>query len=252
MNEQKRIQDNQIQQIASSFKYPPTPNISRNVSAQLQVSKKHSYARPKVLAWAVLLIIFLMVGLLSVPQVRAAALRFFNIGAITIFEQPVENTAVLNATKPATPLIEQLGIVTEISLAEAQNQSDKAYYLPANLGQPDHIYLYDDTHSWPPTAIISVWQTEASQLALYQIEAPQFAYKGATTFEETAVNGQRAMWITSSHPFQLQNNQWQEWQFVEGNVLIWWHEDGITFRLEGAKSLEEAMRMAESVTKMED
>lgn len=264
MNDNTKPDDNRIQQMANTFDFPPTPDIAGNVRLQLEADKPNLYVRsPMRLAWVILLVFFLCVGsLFMVPQLRAAALRFFHIGAITIFEwdQPVKETAVLTATKPTPPtLIERLGIATEISVAEAQSRVSKAYYLPSyplDLGLPSHIYTHDNPNSWPPSAIISVWQAnptdETPLLALYQIEVARFAYKGATSFEETAVNGQRAMWIEEPHLFRLQNTQWQEWQFVEGNVLIWWHEDDLTFRLEGADSFEDAIRIAESLVIVEE
>ena len=251
MNEQTEFLEKQIQQIAADFTFPPTPDIAQNVRAQLEVDNQHVYVRPQALAWAMLLVIVLSVGLLMVPQVRAAALRFFNIGAITIFEmEEAEKTAVITATKPTQALIEQLGIAKSISMDEASAQTT-SFYLPTDLHEPDQLYLYESESGWPPT-IISVWQLDKGpDLALYQIEATQFAYKGSTFFEETAVNGQRAMWIEGAHPFRLHDNRWQEWQFVPGKVLVWGHKDDLTFRLEGADTLDEAITIAESLEKVE-
>ncbi len=69
---------------------------------------------------------------------------------------------------------------------------------------------------------------------------------------ETAVNGQWAIWLEWPHQFRLADGRWQEWQFIESNVLIWWAREGLTFRLEGADSLTEAVRIAESLHKYEE
>ena len=262
MNRQVEIQELQIQTIVASFDYPATPDIAAGVRNRLQDANGRPQKRVSLkLAWAFVLVLLFAAGLMLVPQVRAAVLRMFNMGAITIFEvdefeQLVGETAVLSATKPALPaLIVQLGIAEEISLTEAIAQSSAPYYLPtypANLAKPDHVYLTSDQ----PATIVSVWQAdqtaEEPALVLYQIGAEQFAFKGATVLEETAVNGQWAIWMALPHYFWLQSNRWQEWQFVEGNVLIWWHEDGLTFRLEGVDSLAEAVRIAESLAKVEE
>ena len=97
--------------------------------------------------------------------------------------------------------------------------------------------------------MISIW--EESEIALYQIGVAQFALKSASIVETTAVNDQYAVWLEEPHPFWLQNAPAQEWQYVDGHVLIWWHKDGLTFRLEGASSMVEAVRIAESIKKME-
>jgi hypothetical protein len=265
MNEPFEIQEDRIQKIAASFPYPPTPDVSRAVRKRLQAASSRQFTSSVRLrlGWVILLVLLLAAGLLLVPQVRAAVLRIFNIGAITIFEmdeseQLVGKTAVLTATKPLpmAPIV-QLGIAEEISLSEATSQQSSPLYLPLypdNLGEPDHIFLFEPEMGWPPT-IVSVWQDELSiedaRLALYQIGAEQFAYKGAPVLERTTVKGDLAIWIEGPHYFRLQNGFSQEWQFIEGNVLIWWH-DGLTFRLEGADSLDEAVRIAETLEKVEE
>ncbi|HUM72247.1 MAG TPA: hypothetical protein PLK31_25775 [Chloroflexota bacterium] len=187
------------------------------------------------------------------PQVRAAVLRIFQIGAITIFEvdEPPPANAAIWATKTAQlPLVAQ-GLARGISLAEAQTAVPGSLYLPAypaDLGEPDVVYLAEA--GWPQT-VIFVWNEPVS-LALYQIGAEQFAYKSAPIIEETAVNGQWALWLTGPHRFMLADGRWQEWQFIESNVLIWWSREGLTFRLEGAASLAEAVRMAESLYQLEE
>jgi hypothetical protein len=82
---------------------------------------------------------------------------------------------------------------------------------------------------------------------LYQIHATSFAYKEAEQVRQTTVNGREAFWIEGGHWLQLQDGMVQPWLFVEGNVLIWWSERDITFRLESGLSLTEAKQIAESL-----
>lgn len=262
MNEQIRFHENRIKELAAGFAYPATPDIAGDVRKRLLAENGRRRQSSMRLAWAVVLAVILAAGLLLVPQVRAAFLRIFNIGAITIFEvedmdELVANTAVLSAVKQTPIPIVRAGLVEEITFAEAQEQSLTPLYLPtypSDLAQPDHLYLYSSDKGWPP-ALIYVWpdaQPVAEDgLALYQIDAARFALKGVEVLEETTVNGERAFWLGEPHYFMVPDDEWQEWQFVDGNVLIWWHESGLTFRLEGAVSLEEALRIAESLAKVE-
>lgn len=253
MNERFERQDEKLSRIAASFNYPATPDVAATVRQSLTLANGRPPLRGHRLAWALLLLVVLLAGLAAVPQVRAAVQRLFNIGAITIFEmdeteEDAVETAVLTATKPSlTPLVPaEFG--HEVSLAEANALlKNSSLYLPTyppDLAEPDRIYQVDPVYDVNPT-FISIWEDEG--LALYQIGAAQFAWKGAEIVADTAVNGQRAAWLQGPHIFWRQDGQGQDWQYVAGNVLIWWHEDGVTFRLEGAASLEEAVRIAESL-----
>jgi hypothetical protein len=138
-----------------------------------------------------------------------------------------------------------------ITLAEAQDQARFPLRLPTypiDLGEPDQVYLHGT--NWPVT-IILVWlepgQPDEVRLSLYYIEADNYAYKGAENLEITAVNGRNAFWLKAPHYFQLQDGRSPSWQFVEGRVLIWWTDEGVTYRLESGLPLAEARRIAESL-----
>lgn len=284
MNEPNVQWENRIKTIASTFTYPPTPDVTRGVRQTLAAQTGRRPHRPGALAWAIVLVLLLVTVLLAVPQVRAAVLRIFHIGAITILEtedlaegpppapeqgQPATATPVTAVTvmpavtmpvtavpRPSAAPLQLADFATVVTLAEAQVMSPAPLYLPAypaDLGEPDHVYIQDTVGV---QATIFTWQDEAdpaqTRLALYQIWVDQYAYKGAAAIQETTINGRRAIWLEGPHYFQLQSGRLQPWQFVEGNVLIWWAESGVTFRLEGAKSLTEALRVAESFTKLED
>jgi len=64
--------------------------------------------------------------------------------------------------------------------------------------------------------------------------------------EETNVNGQRAIWATGPYPLRLYNGDLDFRRLIDGQVLIW-AEGDITYRLETGLSLEEALKIAESL-----
>lgn len=250
MNDEKELAQwaERVQEMAASFPYPPTPDSRAAVQQRIGSRPLRRPTFTPRLVWVVVAVALLL-ALLAVPQVRAAMLRIFQIGAITIFEADasVSHTGIWADKPAALPLVAQ-GLAVEVSLAEAQTAVPGGLYLPtypADLSAPDEVYLAET--GWPQT-VIFVWN-EPTELALYQISAEPFAYKGAPIIEETAVNGQWALWLVGPHRFMLADGRWQEWQFIESNVLIWWARDGLTFRLEGAESLTEAIRMAESLHK---
>jgi len=64
--------------------------------------------------------------------------------------------------------------------------------------------------------------------------------------QETTVNGQRAIWAVGPYPLRLRNSDLQFMRLIEGHVLIWTDKD-VTYRLETDLSLEEAVKIAESL-----
>jgi hypothetical protein len=64
------------------------------------------------------------------------------------------------------------------------------------------------------------------------------------------VNGQPAYWVEGQHLLSFYDEDGrlvsQSTRLVEGNTLIW-TVDNVTYRLETVLSLEEAVRMAESM-----
>ena len=256
MNEQK------LEELIATFAYPSTPDLVAGVRQKLaKPLKQRNYPTYRRLAWVMALLFILFVISMAVPQVRAAVLRIFRVGAVTIFvpEEPVE-TAVPTLTPvgqvtPTTPpettraqdvLLAPAGAIT---MDELQAQTTRTLYIPEAWGMPDRIYY--QTNNWPGV-IIFVWLEPGSdnkaRLSLYQIFQADFVYKGADSVEVITLQGERAFWIEGGHWLQLQDGTRQPWLFVDGGVLVWWsREAGITFRLESGLSLDEAKEIAESL-----
>jgi hypothetical protein len=70
-----------------------------------------------------------------------------------------------------------------------------------------------------------------------------------TTVTETTVHGQRALWTQGPYIVQvIENDQviYATRVLVNGHALIW-TEGSITYRLETSASLDEAVKIAESL-----
>jgi hypothetical protein len=64
--------------------------------------------------------------------------------------------------------------------------------------------------------------------------------------EETEINGQSAIWATGPYPLVLSNGEIELTRLINGQVLLW-VDDEVTYRLETDFSLEEAVKIAESL-----
>jgi hypothetical protein len=98
------------------------------------------------------------------------------------------------------------------------------------------------------SAITATQQPEHVAMSLHFIPTGSWVIKkmGPVVIEETEVKGQRAVWALGPYPLQMRNGNIQYERLIEGHVLIW--EDGVvTYRLETDLTLEEAIKIAESL-----
>jgi hypothetical protein len=66
------------------------------------------------------------------------------------------------------------------------------------------------------------------------------------TVEMTQVNKQPAVWAEGPYILNMKNGGAENYRLIDGYVLIW-EEGGLTYRLETDLSMEEAIRIAESL-----
>lgn len=142
-----------------------------------------------------------------------------------------------------------------LTLAEAAEAADFEIRLPhasIALGPPDEVYLQRSGNVDSLLAVILVWfdpqGLETPRLALYQIGVPQYALKAAAreSLVQSEVNDQPAYWIEGEHLLQIPDANDNVQTRLVGNVLVW-AEGSVTYRLEGAPSIDDAVNIAGSL-----
>lgn len=238
-----------LQALAKEFKYPATPPVANVVMARL----RHPSPRPRIrqFAWAVVTFIILLAGLMFVPPVRAAVLDFIQIGIVRIFPAPAESTPTIPTPRvvtPAPPIMPFLeNLAGETTLENAQKTVDFPILLPKDFDAPDHVYI-QDADGW---MVILVWldpQSNYTEMRLYLNETGSWTIQKfqPAAIEETTIHGRHALWTGGPYPLLLSNGRNDFIHMIEGHVLIW-EEDQITYRLEIDSTLEDAVRIAESL-----
>jgi hypothetical protein len=249
-----------LRQVARSFAYPPTPDISRQVRRKLAARPK-SFLRPARPAWILAVIMLALAALLAVPPVRAAVLEFIQLGAVRIFSQPEtlvpspepnEGPGDSSSTIiPGSPPIWG-GLSGATTLAEAQEKAGFPLRLPAHptdLGTPDQVF-YQDLGG---PVVILLWLAEAPpnevELALFQIGPGVVLGKSAPELvDEALVAGARALWLEGDHLLFLERNGDRDLvTLIVGSKVLVWGQGPLTYRLEGTFTREEAVRIAESM-----
>jgi hypothetical protein len=219
------------------------------------------------LAWSLAAILILFSSLMLIPPVRAAVIEFIQIGVVRIFpaeptpapegapqqEFPSTMSPVTATPRPTSPpLLPFLeSLAGETTLAEANRTVGYPLLLPSyppRLGSPDHVFVQDA--DGPMT--ILVWtdpkQPDEVLMSLHFLPPESWAIKKIepALIQETTVNGQRAIWAVGPYPIRYANGNIDFIRMIRGHVLIW-TEGEITYRLETDLSLDEAVRVAESL-----
>jgi hypothetical protein len=220
----------------------------------------------RTVAWSLTIILVLCSSLMLIPPARAAIIEFIQIGIVRIFPragQPTpeptrtpssmpEAPVTATAAPPASDLIPILGqIAGKTSLADAQKRVSYSILLPIyppDLGEPDYVYVQDAKGYMTILVWLDPQQPDKVLMSLHFLPAGSWAIDKAQpqVIDDTSVNGKRALWTVGPYPLRLYNGELDFRRLISGHVLIW-EEGDITYRLESDLSMEEAVKIAESL-----
>ena len=262
---ERELFEDQLISIAKGMDYPNTPNIAGSVMTRLRASTPPRFiSRP--LAWSLTIILILFSSLMLIPSARAAIIEFIQIGIVRIFPRPTEapidaiQTATPNSITPetATPSLPSSTLIPSLSriagkttLADAQQKVDYSLLLPTyppDLGLPDYVFVQDAEGIMTILVWLDPHQPEQVMMSLHFVPEGSWGIEKSKprVIKETTVNGQRAIWAVGPYPLRLRNGDMDFTRLIEGNVLIW-ADGSITYRLETNQTLEEAIKIAESL-----
>lgn len=201
--------------------------------------------------WAAMAALVLLAFLLALPPVQASLRRPLCLGSVCIVWNGSPHPTPGQEVSPAsTPLPSVLGLAGRTTLALAQAQTTFPIRLPtypADLGRPDDVFL----QNLDGAAVVLAWADHANpdrvRLSLSELSSGIYVYKFTSQpIAVTKVHGQQAFWTTGPYMVQLQDGTYDMRRLVTGHALIWTEGD-ITYRLETSVSLDEAVRIAESL-----
>ena len=263
--------EKRLREEARTFPYPTTPDLRRAVGERL--ARRTASATGLRVVIAVVIVALLLAALLAVPQVRASIIDILRLGAVRIVLVPPTSTPparpptalpgvgltpvpVETLTPPATPLPSPTPLATvldlagETTLAAARSQVQYPIRLPtypSDLGPPDRVYLQDVSEP----AVVLVWLDKMHpgrvRLSLQMLGPGMFVEKiQPVALQQTTVNGLPAVWAQGPYLMRQRNGDINIQRLIEGQVLIW-QEGKLTYRLETDLSMQEAVKIAESL-----
>ena len=247
--------------------FPATPDIAGALFDLVRMEAPRSDRRGFPPAWRVAAIVLLvalglLVAALAIPTSRTAIADFFGIEGIRIELGGDEETAV-----PGTPVsiggALLLGEQTTFDEAARAAPFEVAVPAGAGVGEPDEVYLNQRSGV---TVVGMLWRAAEGLpeigstgvgLLLLEIESHDddviFAKRmaGGGGFTIVTINGRQGYWIERGvlavEPIDgLMLDPLEPEVRRSGNVLIW-SDGSITYRLETALPMRDAVRIAESL-----
>jgi len=265
---QQELFGKQLLSISKGLDYPRTPDIAGAVMARLRGATRPRFISRR-LVWSLTVILILFSSLMLIPPARAAIIEFIQIGVVRIFRaeptplappnQEIPSTVVpvtatpVPTSQPLIPILENLA--GEMTLDEAQKAVNYPILLPSyppDVGKPDRIFVQDADGKMTVLVWLDPQHPDQILMSLHFLPAGSWAIKKIepTHIQETNVNSQRAIWAIGPYPLRLSNGDLDFVRLIDGHVLIWEQGD-ITYRLETDLSLEEAVKIAESLRPIE-
>jgi hypothetical protein len=265
-----------LRELGERLEYPaPGPELAFAVGHRVRSAEVSEAATTRVLrpvfrpAWqpgwrrvavALVAMVAVLTGVLTFsPSTRDAVARWLGLRGAGL--------EVVPTLPPATsrPLGEGLFLGRRVSLADAQTSVPYRVVVPAlpELGSPDEVYVdarigdgivslvYRSRPGFPPAAETGAALLITQFRARIDDEVIEKKLLGTgTVIESVTVDGKDGFWL-EGRPHVLyfldpSGLRFEETVRLAGNVLLW-ERGHVTLRIEGEISLEEAIRIAESM-----
>jgi hypothetical protein len=226
-----REPEHELRALRSSVEFPATPDIASAVASRLSDTSPASPWPRRVALVAAVLAVAAAAGL-AIPQARSAILRVFGVGSVRI-----HYVDRLPAVRPDAP----------VALGPTISEHDA----PFPLLRSDLVGTPDEVHASAGVVTLLYGTPTDVRLLVTQIASPALGPNTVKKIVGTTTNArivtvdgspEPALWIEGDpHVLALPNAP----ERLAANTLVWLR-DGITLRLEGATTLEQALRIASS------
>jgi hypothetical protein len=230
-----------LRSLGTHLDVPKPPEVAPAVLSRLDEPAR-TRRRParRLVTAAVAALVALATAMALSPAVRAAVFDLLRIGGVEIHE---------NAPAPTAPSIDpRLPNERDVSLAEARAAAGFPLRMPGELGEPTAVRLTDDAR------VVSMsFDSPHGAVRVDQFDgglAPMFVkFAAADDVHHVTVSGTPAIWVDRPHVvlYNGPDGQMRESSArLAGSTLIWEYA-GLTYRVEGELTEQQALAVAESL-----
>jgi hypothetical protein len=234
----------QLRDLTAAVEFPPTPNIAAAVRAQLEAPRRRWRPSRRAVAIALAVLAVAVAGVLAVPSARTAILEWLGIKGVEL--EFVDKL-------PTRAVSEDLDLGERTTLARARRRAGfDVVEPPSGLGRPI-VYFREP----PDGGMVSFLYGRPGRVRLllseFRGEYRPYIRKmlsATTRVVPSRVDGEPAVWLVGAHFIEYADAAGvfqSETVHIANRVLLWRHK-GLTFRLEGAVSREQAIDVAEATT----
>jgi hypothetical protein len=227
-----------LRSLGTRLDVPDPPDVTDAVLSRLDETPARWRPVHRLVAAAVAVLVALAAAMAVSPTVRAAVYDFLRIGGVEIHE---------NEPAPVTPspsVDPPLRGERDVSVAQARDAVDFPLKLPTDLGKPTTVRLIDGAR------VVSM---AFGAVRIDQFDgglAPMFSkFASAQEVHHVTVSGGPAIWVDHPHPVLYTDRDGlmhEEGARLAGSTLIW-EKNGITYRVEGDLTEQQAIVIAESL-----
>lgn len=243
--------ERELRALAGSVAFPRTPDLAAAVRARIEADlPRRAVAGWRPLALAIATLVVATGAVMAVPAARTAILEWLGLRGVSIERVPERSTI---------PLGGDLALGRAVTLAEARARATFRVRVPRldALEQPDAVYLSAAYASGGYVSfvygsggdvrlLVTQFRARIDEGFIQKLVAPE------TTVERVKVRGASiAFWIEGA-PHEIfyvdeRGRVLPDTARLAGNTLLWQLGD-VTYRIEGARTFEEAARIARSMT----
>ena len=233
----------QLRDLAAAIEFPPTPDLAPAVRMRLAPRRRWRPSR-RTLAIALAVLAVAVAGVLAVPPARSALLDWLGFGGVEL--EFVDEL-------PARAVSSDLDLGERTTLAQARRRAGfDVVEPPHELGR--HAVYFREP---PDGGMVSFLygRPGSVKLLISEFNGDYRPYvhkilKVTTRAVPSRVDGTPALWLEGAHFIEYADAAGvfqSDSVRIARRVLLWRH-DGLTFRLEGAVSRQQAIEIAEATT----
>lgn len=221
-----------------------TSDVAPAVRARLESAPRPAARRQRLVAAAVVALLVASVLTFS-PAARQAVAGLLGFDVLPVLRV---------AEQPAGPSLDRAALGRRVTLAGARRLVDFPFRVPHALGRPDEVRV--DTTSVPGGEVTLLWRTPDTVVLLSALPGRTdegFLGKSAgpgTRVSAVDVSGSPGWWLEGSQHllayWDEEGNLRKHRTRLAGDVLLW-REGEVLYRVESARSLAEARRIAQSM-----
>jgi hypothetical protein len=231
--------------ISRRVDWPAEPDLAPRVRARIEARVERAVPWRRTLVIALALLAVAIAAAFAVPSARAAILRWLGLSHVRVVH--VE-------TLPPTRRLTKADLGTKTTLAAAERRL--GFHMLQPRERPDAVYVIAEYGGARVTLVYgSVAKPRLFLSEFRGVGSTKYIQKlvgQGTRVERVQVRGRPGLWFSGPHAVLYElpgylRGVLNSKPLLAGNTLVWEARHGLTLRLEGMLTKEEAERLARSL-----